>query len=178
MIMSRVLLAAVICVILFVIMYCISKLLAVLCIPMYIFAIVVVFIVPADLSQHVTQTESYTTSVVHKYTSQNETPTTMAIIIPQTSPYRFRGLKWVDSGHFIMVHNGSSEPIRFKVSESDYSGMLEGDSVSVTYEYIGDTLYNVRLGRYKCGNWINLRDSNILTQNRLLKEALSYANSY
>lgn len=133
----------------------------------------VVFIIPADLSQHVTQTESYTTSVICKYTLQNETPATVAIIVPQTSPHRFRGFKWVDSGHFIMVYNGSSEPIRFKVSESDYNDTLEGDSVSITYEYIGDVLYNIRLGRYRCGNWINLRDSNILTQRKLLEEALT-----
>lgn len=39
--------------------------------------------------------------------------------------------------------------------------------------YINDTLYNVKLNNYNCANRIDLRDSNIFTQHKLLEEALN-----
>lgn len=63
--------------------------------------------------------------------------------------------------------------IGFSVSDTDYGTLLEGKEVTVTYYYINDTLYNVKLNNYNCANRIDLRDSNIFTQYKLLKEALN-----
>lgn len=70
------------------------------------------------------------------------------------------------------MYNGDSDPLVFNVSETDYGTLLEGEDVTISYYYIGDAIYNVKLGSYDCQNRIDIRDANIFTQYRLLEEAL------
>lgn len=76
------------------------------------------------------------------------------------------------------MYNGDATPLVFNVSDTDYGTLLEGNDVTVSYYYIGDTIYNVKLGSYDCQNRINIRDADIFTQTRLLKEALQHADSH
>lgn len=71
------------------------------------------------------------------------------------------------------MYNGESDSLVFSVSDTDYGTLLEGKEVTVTYYYIDDTLYNVKLNNYNCASRIDLRDSNIFTQHKLLEEALN-----
>lgn len=50
------------------------------------------------------------------------------------------------------------------VSDTDYGTLLEDREVTVTYYYVNDTLYNVKLNNYSCTNRIDLRDSDVFTQ--------------
>ena len=71
------------------------------------------------------------------------------------------------------MYNGESDSLVFSVSDTENGTLLEGKEVTVTYYYINDTLYNVKLNNYNCANRIDLRDSNIFTQYKLLEEALN-----
>lgn len=57
----------------------------------------------------------------------------------------------VRTGYYISVYNGESDPLVFSVSDTDYG----------------------TLNDYDCANRIDLRDSNIFTQHKLLEEALN-----
>lgn len=72
----------------------------------------------------------------------------LATIVPVVTPVR-TGYR---PDYYISVYNGESDPLVFSVS---------------------DTLYNVKLNDYDCANRIDLRDSNIFTQHKLLEEALN-----
>lgn len=114
--------------------------------------------------------KSYETRVVSRYLAERTKPPVMlATIIPVVTPVR--------TGYrpdcYVSVYNGESDPLVFSVSDTDYGTLLEGKEVTVTYYYINDTLYNVKLNDYDCANRIDLRDSNIFTQHKLLEEALN-----
>lgn len=92
----------------------------------------------------------------------------LASVVPVVTPVR-TGYR---PSCYVSVYNGESDPLVFSVSDTDYGTLLEGREVTVTYYYINDTLYDVKLNNYSCTNRIDLRDSNVFTQTRLLKEAL------
>lgn len=71
----------------------------------------------------------------------------LATIIPVVTPVR-TGYR---PDYYVSVYNGESDPLVFSVSDTDY----------------------VKLNDYDCANRINLRDSNIFTQYKLLEEALN-----
>lgn len=119
---------------------------------------------------YVTTAKSYETRVVSRYLAERTKPPVMlATIVPVVTPVR--------TGYrpdcYVSVYNGESDSLVFSVSDTDYGTLLEGKEVTVTYYYINDTLYNVKLNDYDCANRINLRDSNIFTQYKLLEEALN-----
>lgn len=127
-------------------------------------------ITPLNYEGYVTTAKSYETRVVSKYLAERTKPPVMlATIVPVVTPVR--------TGYrpdcYVSVYNGESDPLVFSVSDTDYGTLLEGKEVTVTYYYINDTLYNVKLNDYDCANRIDLRDSNIFTQHKLLEEALN-----
>lgn len=127
-------------------------------------------ITPLNYEGYVTTAKSYETRVVSRYLAERTKPPVMlATIVPVVTPVR--------TGYrpdcYVSVYNGESDPLVFSVSDTDYGTLLEGKEVTVTYYYINDTLYNVKLNDYDCANRINLRDSNIFTQYKLLEEALN-----
>lgn len=124
----------------------------------------------SQLRGYVTTAKSYETRVVSRYLAERTKPPVMlATIIPVVTPVR-TGYR---PDYYVSVYNGESDPLVFSVSDTDYGTLLEGKEVTVTYYYINDTLYNVKLNDYDCANRINLRDSNIFTQHKLLEEALN-----
>lgn len=127
-------------------------------------------ITPLSYEGYVTTAKSYETRVVSRYLAERTKPPVMlATIVPVVTPVR--------TGYrpdcYVSVYNGESDPLVFSVSDTDYGTLLEGKEVTVTYYYINDTLYNVKLNDYDCANRIDLRDSNIFTQHKLLEEALN-----
>lgn len=127
-------------------------------------------ITPLNYEGYVTTAKSYETRVVFRYLAERTKPPVMlATIVPVVTPVR--------TGYrpdcYVSVYNGESDPLVFSVSDTDYGTLLEGKEVTVTYYYINDTLYNVKLNDYDCANRIDLRDSNIFTQHKLLEEALN-----
>lgn len=127
-------------------------------------------ITPLNYEGYVTTAKSYETRVVSRYLAERTKPPVMlATIVPVVTPVR--------TGYrpdcYVSVYNGESDPLVFSVSDTDYGTLLEGKEVTVTYYYINDTLYNVKLNDYDCANRIDLRDSNIFTQHKLLEEALN-----
>ena len=127
-------------------------------------------ITPLNYNGYVTTVKSYETRVVSRYLAERTKPPVMlATIVPGVTPVR--------TGYrpdcYVSVYNGESDPLVFSVSDTDYGTLLEGTEVTVTYSYINDTLYDVKLNDYDCANRINLRDSNIFTQHKLLEEALN-----
>lgn len=127
-------------------------------------------ITPLNYNGYVTTVKSYETRVVSRYLAERTKPPVMlATIVPVVTPVR--------TGYrpdcYVSVYNGESDSLVFSVSDTDYGTLLEGKEVTVTYYYINDTLYNVKLNDYDCANRINLRDSNIFTQYKLLEEALN-----
>ena len=119
---------------------------------------------------YVTTAKSYETRVVSRYLAERTKPPVMlATIIPVVTPVR-TGYR---PDYYVSVYNGESDPLVFSVSDTDYGTLLEGKEVTVTYYYINDTLYNVKLNDYDCANRIDLRDSNIFTQHKLLEKALN-----
>lgn len=127
-------------------------------------------IIPLNYEGYVTTAKSYETRVVSRYLAERTKPPVMlATIIPVVTPVR-TGYR---PDYYVSVYNGESDPLVFSVSDTDYGTLLEGKEVTVTYYYINDTLYNVKLNDYDCANRINLRDSNIFTQYKLLEEALN-----
>lgn len=127
-------------------------------------------ITPLNYNGYVTTAKSYETRVVSRYLAERTKPPVMlATIVPVVTPVR--------TGYrpdcYVSVYNGESDPLVFSVSDTDYGTLLEGKEVTVTYYYINDTLYNVKLNDYDCANRIDLRDSNIFTQHKLLEEALN-----
>lgn len=127
-------------------------------------------ITPLNYEGYVTTAKSYETRVVSRYLAERTKPPVMlATIIPVVTPVR-TGYR---PDYYVSVYNGESDPLVFSVSDTDYGTLLEGKEVTVTYYYINDTLYNVKLNDYDCANRINLRDSNIFTQYKLLEEALN-----
>lgn len=127
-------------------------------------------ITPLNYEGYVTTAKSYETRVVSRYLAERTKPPVMlATIVPVVTP--------VWTGYrpdcYVSVYNGESDPLVFSVSDTDYGTLLEGKEVTVTYYYINDTLYNVKLNDYDCANRIDLRDSNIFTQHKLLEEALN-----
>ena len=127
-------------------------------------------ITPLNYEGYVTTAKSYETRVVSRYLAERTNPPVMlATIVPVVTPVR--------TGYrpdcYVSVYNGESDPLVFSVSDTDYGTLLEGKEVTVTYYYINDTLYNVKLNDYDCANRIDLRDSNIFTQHKLLEEALN-----
>lgn len=120
-------------------------------------------ITPLNYDEYVTTVKSYQTRVVSRYLAERiKPPVMMATIVPVVTPVR--------TGYrpdcYVSVYNGESDSLVFSVSDTDYGTLLEGKEVTVTYYYINDTLYN-------CANRIDLRDSNIFTQHKLLEEALN-----
>lgn len=127
-------------------------------------------ITPLNYEGYVTTAKSYETRVVSRYLAERTKPPVMlATIVPVVTPVR-TGYR---PDYYISVYNGESDPLVFSVSDTDYGTLLEGKEVTVTYYYINDTLYNVKLNDYDCANRIDLRDSNIFTQHKLLEEALN-----
>lgn len=127
-------------------------------------------ITPLNYEGYVTTAKSYETRVVSRYLAERTKPPVMlATIVPVVTPVR-TGYR---PDYYVSVYNGESDPLVFSVSATDYGTLLEGKEVTVTYYYINDTLYNVKLNDYDCANRIDLRDSNIFTQHKLLKEALN-----
>lgn len=127
-------------------------------------------ITPLNYDEYVTAVKSYQTHVVSRYLAERiKPPVMMASIVPVVTPVR-TGYR---PDYYVSVYNGESDPLVFSVSDTDYGTLLEGKEVTVTYYYINDTLYNVKLNDYDCANRINLRDSNIFTQYKLLEEALN-----
>lgn len=127
-------------------------------------------IIPLNYEGYVTTAKSYETRVVSRYLAERTKPPVMlATIILVVTPVR-TGYR---PDYYVSVYNGESDPLVFSVSDTDYGALLEGKEVTVTYYYINDTLYNVKLNDYDCANRINLRDSNIFTQYKLLEEALN-----
>lgn len=127
-------------------------------------------ITPLNYEGYVTTAKSYETHVVSRYLAERTKPPVMlATIVPVVTPVR--------TGYrpdcYVSVYNGESDPLVFSVSDTDYGTLLESKEVTVTYYYINDTLYNVKLNDYDCANRIDLRDSNIFTQHKLLEEALN-----
>lgn len=127
-------------------------------------------ITPLNYEGYVTTAKSYETRVVSRYLAERTKPPVMlATIVPVVTPVR--------TGYrpdcYVSVYNGESDPLVFSVSDTDYGTLPEGKEVTVTYYYINDTLYNVKLNDYDCANRIDLRDSNIFTQHKLLEEALN-----
>lgn len=127
-------------------------------------------ITPLNYEGYVTTAKSYETRVVSRYLAERTKPPVMlATIVPVVTPVR--------TGYrpdcYVSVYNGESDPLVFSVSDTDYGTLLEGKEVTVTYYYINNTLYNVKLNDYDCANRIDLRDSNIFTQHKLLEEALN-----
>lgn len=127
-------------------------------------------IIPLNYEGYVTTAKSYETRVVSRYLAERTKPPVMlATIVPVVTPVR--------TGYrpdcYVSVYNGESDSLVFSVSDTDYGTLLEGKEVTVTYYYINDTLYNVKLNNYNCANRIDLRDSNIFTQHKLLEEALN-----
>lgn len=127
-------------------------------------------IAPLNYDEYVTTVKSYKTHVVSRYLAERiKPPVMMASIVPVVTPVR--------TGYrpdcYVSVYNGESDSLVFSVSDTDYGTLLEGKEVTVTYYYINDTLYNVKLNNYNCANRIDLRDSNIFTQHKLLEEALN-----
>lgn len=127
-------------------------------------------ITPLNYDEYVTTVKSYQTRVVSRYLAERiKPPVMMATIVPVVTP--------VCTGYrpdcYVSVYNGESDSLVFSVSDTDYGTLLEGKEVTVTYYYINDTLYNVKLNNYNCANRIDLRDSNIFTQHKLLEEALN-----
>lgn len=127
-------------------------------------------ITPLNYEGYVTTAKSYETRVVSRYLAERtKLPVMLATIVPVVTPVR--------TGYrpdcYVSVYNGESDPLVFSVSDTDYGTLLEGKEVTVTYYYINDTLYNVKLNDYDCANRIDLRDSNIFTQHKLLEEALN-----
>ena len=118
-------------------------------------------ITPLNYEGYVTTAKSYETRVVSRYLAERTKPPVMlATIVPVVTPVR-TGYR---PDYYVSVV--------FSVSDTDYGTLLEGKEVTVTYYYINDTLYNVKLNDYDCANRIDLRDSNIFTQHKLLEEAL------
>lgn len=127
-------------------------------------------ITPLNYEGYVTTAKSYETRVVSRYLAERTKPPVMlATIVPVVTPVR-TGYR---PNCYVSVYNGESDPLVFSVSDTDYGTLLEGKEVTVTYYYINDTLYNVKLNDYDCANRIDLRDSNIFTQHKLLEEALN-----
>lgn len=127
-------------------------------------------IIPLNYEGYVTTAKSYETCVVSRYLAERTKPPVMlATIVPVVTPVR-TGYR---PDYYVSVYNGESDPLVFSVSDTDYGTLLEGKEVTVTYYYINDTLYNVKLNDYDCANRIDLRDSNIFTQHKLLEEALN-----
>lgn len=127
-------------------------------------------IIPLNYEGYVTTAKSYETRVVSRYLAERTKPPVMlATIVPVVTPMR-TGYR---PDYYVSVYNGESDPLVFSVSDTDYGTLLEGKEVTVTYYYINDTLYNVKLNDYDCANRIDLRDSNIFTQHKLLEEALN-----
>lgn len=127
-------------------------------------------IIPLNYEGYVTTAKSYETRVVSRYLAERTKPPVMlATIVPVVTPVR-TGYR---PDYYVSVYNGESDPLVFSVSDIDYGTLLEGKEVTVTYYYINDTLYNVKLNDYDCANRIDLRDSNIFTQHKLLEEALN-----
>lgn len=127
-------------------------------------------IIPLNYEGYVTTAKSYETRVVSRYLAERTKPPVMlATIIPVVTPVR-TGYR---PDYYVSVYNGESDPLVFSVSDTDYGTLLEGKEVTVTYYYINDTLYNAKLNDYDCANRIDLRDSNIFTQHKLLEEALN-----
>lgn len=127
-------------------------------------------IIPLNYEGYVTTAKLYETRVVSRYLAERTKPPVMlATIVPVVTPVR-TGYR---SDYYVSVYNGESDPLVFSVSDTDYGTLLEGKEVTVTYYYINDTLYNVKLNDYDCANRIDLRDSNICTQHKLLEEALN-----
>lgn len=127
-------------------------------------------ITPLNYDEYVTTVKSYQTRVVSRYLAERiKPPVMMATIVPVVTPVR--------TGYrpdcYVSVYNGESDSLVFSVSDTDYGTLLEGKEVTVTYYYINDTLYNVKLNNYNCANRIDLRDSNIFTQHKLLEEVLN-----
>lgn len=124
-------------------------------------------ITPLNYDEYVTTVKSYQTRVVSRYLAERiKPPVMMATIVPLVrTGYR--------PDCYVSVYNGESDSLVFSVSDTDYGTLLEGKEVTVTYYYINDTLYNVKLNNYNCANRIDLRDSNIFTQHKLLEEALN-----
>lgn len=129
-------------------------------------------VTPMNLSEYITETKTYNTSVVSTYVASNDMqPVLLAasiqpIVVPARSSY--------SPDCYVAVSNGDAENIVFSVSRADYGKYLKGDVVTVTYYYIGNAIYNITLDGYSCKNTLALRDANIFTQQRLLKEALWY----
>lgn len=131
---------------------------------------------PYNLSDYVTDIKSYQTKVESKYIVEHTNPPVMlATIVPMAVPAQTGRYQ---PECYVSVYNGDATPLVFNVSDTDYGTLLEGNDVTVSYYYIGDTIYNVKLGSYDCQNRINIRDADIFTQTRLLKEALQYADSH
>lgn len=127
-------------------------------------------ITPLNYDEYVTTVKSYQTRVVSRYLAERiKPPVMLATIVPVVTPVR-TGYR---SDCYVSVYNGESDSLVFSVSDTDYGTLLEGKEVTVTYYYINDTLYNVKLNNYNCANRIDLRDSNIFTQHKLLEEALN-----
>ena len=127
-------------------------------------------IIPLNYEGYVTTAKSYETRIVSRYLAERTKPPVMlATIVPVVTPVR--------TGYrpdcYVSVYNGESDSLVFSVSDTDYGTLLEGKEVTVTYYYINDTLYNVKLNNYNCANRIDIRDSNIFTQHKLLEEALN-----
>lgn len=126
---------------------------------------------PCDLSDYVTDVKTYQTKVESKYIVKRvDSPVMLAahiqpIVVPAPSN-RYQ------PECYVSVYNGSAEPLVFNVSAADYGALLEGKDVAISYYYIGDVIYNVKLGNYACQNRIEIRDANIFTQQRLLEEAI------
>lgn len=126
---------------------------------------------PCDLSDYVTDVKTYQTKVESKYIVKRvDSPVMLAahiqpIVVPaQSNRYQ--------PECYVAVSNGDAENIVFSVSRADYGKYLKEDVVTVTYYYIGNAIYNITLDGYSCKNTLALRDANIFTQQRLLKEAL------
>ena len=127
-------------------------------------------ITPLNYDVYVTTVKSYQTRVVSRYLAERiKPPVIMATIVPVVTPVR----TGYQPDCYVSVYNGESDSLVFSVSDTDYGTLLEGKEVTVTYYYINDALYNVKLNNYNCANRIDLRDSNIFTQHKLLEEALN-----
>lgn len=127
-------------------------------------------ITPLNYEGYVTTAKSYETRVVSRYlVERTKPPVMLATIVPVVTPVR----TGYQPDCYVSAYNGESDPLVFSVSDTDYGTLLEGKEVTVTYYYINDTLYNVKLNDYDCANRIDLRDSNIFTQHKLLEEALN-----
>lgn len=133
----------------------------------------IVTVTPLNYEKYVTTVKSYQTSVISRYIVEKSNPPVMvATRFPIAVPVVSSARRIPDC--YVSVYNGESDPIVFNVTQEDYGTLLEGAEVTVTYYYINNTLYNVKLNNYNCENKIDLRDSNIFTQHKLLEEALLY----